>query len=149
MGDYAFTIKFTEKTKKDCTPSDYDNILEAWKKRGIKIDTVKYESDSQGRCHAHGICRLPVKFYIKQLTQKGLHYKLDSITDRQGWINYINKHQQPVRMFKTIVYKPLAPTQGLNSERDGLEEEYNDDDSTPDGTAEVLKHIRRNIMRHP
>lgn len=152
MEDYAFTLKFTEKTKATCTPSDYMAIIEDWQKRGIKIEVIKYEPDSKGVCHAHGILSAPKRFYFKKLKQVGLHYKIDPITDRKGWLTYINKNQaDKPKTIKVISYKCLFP------ERDGLEEarkskvcstpEMSEDDSTPDGTEYIIRKLRRNIMR--
>lgn len=102
--DFAFTLKFNEKDKKNCIPSDYDYIFVLWQERGIEVVTKRYERDSRGVCHVHGIISAPPKFYWRQLGKllKGLAWKIDPITDRQGWIRYINKQNNqisPVRMF--------------------------------------------------
>jgi len=102
--DFAFTLKFNEKGKKDCIPSDYDCIFVSWKKRGIDIVTKRYEPDSKGICHVHGILNVKANFYWRQLEKglKGIAWKVDPITDREGWIRYINKQQikLPFKLFK-------------------------------------------------
>lgn len=157
LEQYAFTFKLNGDSNKDCKPSDYEKIIESLKKKNFKVTLTKYEPDSNGRCHVHGICEVPPKYYFKQITLSvpNLHTHFEQIKDKQGWINYCNKNQKSKRMFKIIRYKVDSHTVP-DIERNGLEEfteseacstpELSEDESTPDGTEEVLKHIKRNLF---
>lgn len=95
MEDYAFTIKFN--VKRDCscnvTVCQYDDVIALWQHLGCDIVDYVLERDSNNCLHAHGIVSIPVNLFRKRLMTTGMHMKLDMITDREGWINYIKKHQ--------------------------------------------------------
>lgn len=95
MKDYAFTAKL--QATKDCKPSTYiEQVFNIWKaKYLVTVPFVRYEDDSLGKCHAHGILTVPtVNFYLKKLLMKEFHFKFTEIKDRAGWEKYCNKDQK-------------------------------------------------------
>lgn len=154
MVDYAFTLKFTEKAKAKCVPSDYDSVIEAWKKKGIKIEVIKFEPDSKGVCHAHGILSVKKGFYFSKLKQVGLHYKIDPITDRQGWINYINKNQtnkpKSIKLFtlRSETSASCGPEESPAPEVNACEPEGSDDEGPLDDTHYVIRKLKRPIFSY-
>lgn len=106
MTEFAFTMKFTSKPKS--VPSDYINgPIKIWQQKGVKFEMYRFESDSKGICHVHGIIILTKNFYRKCLRQKGLHFKIDEIYDRKGWMSYVLKNQK----LKVNLIREVSQTQ--------------------------------------
>lgn len=95
MEDFAFTLKFITQEMYDCTKEDYDDVFFQWYHRDERITVIDnyFERDSKGHLHCHGIVSLPEKYYRKSLSYPGLHYHLDPIYNRDGWIAYMQKSQ--------------------------------------------------------
>lgn len=94
MKDFAFTVKFLGDKLKHCNAQDYWEIFEQWCALDSDVDIIDhvFENNEEGdNLHVHGIIQLPDKFYRKKLSIQGMHFKLDEIFDRDGWIKYINK----------------------------------------------------------
>lgn len=88
--DWALTIKYHDKP--DAKPSDYMSIFKVWRDcYGVDVYDYVFEPDSKGVCHAHGIISISKKFYRKRLKIKGVHVFIRELTDRAGWIAYMNK----------------------------------------------------------
>lgn len=110
--DWAFTIKFH--SKPDAKPSDYfDVVFKVWQSYGCQIVSHVFEPDSKGVCHSHGIVSIPKGFYRKRMKIEGVHVFVREITDRKGWIAYMNKTKRlkPNSAFGT---RPSASEGGSN-----------------------------------
>lgn len=89
---YTFTCKFVSKNMKNCVPSDYGLVWTWWRKYKIVPLKVRYEQDSKGVCHAHGLVKTPDNFLVKKISKiPGIHMRFDVCYDVQGWLEYINK----------------------------------------------------------
>lgn len=109
MEDWAFTIKF--QSKPDCKPSDYyDVVYKVWEGLGCRIVSQVFETDSKGVCHAHGIVSIPKSFYRKRMKIEGVHVFIRELTDRAGWIAYMNKTKR---------LKPIVPSAQRPSASEG------------------------------
>jgi len=142
MEDFAFTIKYVTEAMRNCVPSDYDKVFDTWKSHGCVIDTCVYESDSKNVCHSHGIVRIPKGYLRKKLCRKGLHVKMDKITNRQGWLAYINKHQ-PKKVNNQSMFSKVVRSEQSSQQSDGDSEL-----SIPsDETHEVMQTIINNNIK--
>ncbi len=56
-----------------------------------EVVTYCGETDSKGVLHYHGVIRIPVNFYRKNLRIKGYHLYLKRIYNLQRWIDYCFK----------------------------------------------------------
>jgi hypothetical protein len=103
MESYGFTIKLVRRGY-TASKEDYKETLEEWKVHDPSL-IVRYEDDSRGRCHCHGVIQLPKGFYRKSLAPKGYTWKLERIYDEKGWHRYINKDQLKTKLKKSLFTK--------------------------------------------
>lgn len=111
--DFAFTAKKVTKKTESATVKDYEDYMtEMTNKYCVKFTNVNYERDKQyDRLHVHAIITVPKHFFRNKLQRKGWTVDLKEITNRQGWIAYVEKEQankkQPKKtptqsLFKTV-----------------------------------------------
>ncbi len=84
---------FTVKILKDPVKADQKSYEPFFKILYNLSEVVTYcgETDSKGVLHYHGVIRLPVNFYRKNLRIKGYHLYLKRIYNLQRWIDYCFK----------------------------------------------------------
>jgi len=144
--EFAITVKFVSKAMRNCTPEDYDKLFDEWRdKYNVIMLSRFFEPDTKGVCHCHGIIHVPNSFYRKNLMQKGLHYDMQQIYDRSGWLAYSKKFQNR-RMFTP---DKDVPTQTLESLADGLSE--NDSgplsvEDSPIDNSDLIAMLNRNKL---
>lgn len=140
MQDYAFTIKYTTADKAKCVPSDYDEVFKRWSNYKVVIQAKYYEPDSKGVCHVHGIVTMHKHMLYKRLGQPGMHMYMKPITDRDGWIRYIRKHQKPVRVIPVYTISTLTRDEtDTQSPSEEPEEIFSPEHDLPKLKGRILK----------
>ncbi len=84
---------FTVKILKDPVKANAESYEPFFRVLYQLSEVITYcgEIDSKGVLHYHGVIRLPVNFYRKNLRIKGYHLYLKRIYNLQRWIDYCFK----------------------------------------------------------
>lgn len=97
---YAFTLVPTKaeyKNLKDLNQC-YDYILGA---NDLKQKDIAIEFKKDGTPHIHAYVTCNKSFFIRADRLKGYSFKIETITDLDGWLRYVHKDDQRV-LFKDI-----------------------------------------------
>ncbi len=86
---WGFTVKILKNPVK-ATANSYEPFFKVLYQLS-EVVTYCGEIDSKGVLHYHGVIRLPVNFYRKNLRIKGYHLYLKRIYNLQRWVDYCFK----------------------------------------------------------
>jgi len=108
MEEKAITVKFTNLPT--CSRSDYEIIFARWKQLGAEVIEMYYELDSKKILHAHGIITTKRKnFFYERLRQRGVHFRICDLSDRDNWIQYCKKNQYKQLLLNSTTGAPKVP----------------------------------------
>ena len=87
---YAFTVKIT-KNPKNADEKNYEPFFKTFYNLADVL-CISGEADTKGLLHYHGIIRIKIGFYRKNLYMNGFHLRLKKIFNLSGWIKYCFKY---------------------------------------------------------
>lgn len=95
---WAFTVKVNKTLQAAPTKTEYIPFFDKLTRLGIEVECKYGEKDKRGHLHYHGILRIKKGFYRPRLHTKGMMVYLKELTDRKGWMKYIQKDQEKKKL---------------------------------------------------
>ncbi len=101
---YGFTIKCNKKGEGEDCLSIEAAINEVYRARSFEVPVIRFENDSKGKLHAHGVITTIKPLQYTSIRKKGWHFYHKRVYQDSGWMRYIEKDIDEHRAFQEYLF---------------------------------------------